>query len=580
MQENNFFGKNRSNEIREKVIVEYVKRINEKTSFVSNAIKQIGYPLWNKCTIIATKYSGNSFAQNNDSTHTYYIPFVRDSQNYVNASLIITARPTDTTYRFKYDWDYKYFQNNTSATIIDSAEEYAIFFMKLSKSVFEHKKFRILDKTLFKNNNEDAAWVELPDTTIQNNLYELPICTFITVIYERLCNFGKSVTNTSNNSAIIRCFSSFSFSSCTDGSGGYGGPSGGTGLPTGGVPNGNGGGCAGCGGGGQQGPLNGVGNTGWMPASNDEIDENGFYYARILQLDSLLSDNPYSSIPCDSLEILSTFGQMFQRVGNYQVPQNVLNRLDSIKSISSTIDSSSYFIQSLNDGASTVVNCDFFPVKIIQLPINYSTGLNFTPSEFLEFFRKNINLFSTPDVIFKPYNSINFNDSLHWFKDTLNSLGSVLHIEMTVNGSVILSGYENSINFSNYQKHSFVFSTLVTPLDNYHPVSGNRKFGIYTDINPNGGYTFYSMGVDRISKNSYVLGSFFSDIFTGNSGFENADILCTTMQINMINYINSHGGIADTYPRTNYKIRPLYADIESFLRGVISLEELKIRLGC
>lgn len=93
---------------------------------------------------------------------------------------------------------------------------------------------------------------------------------------------------------------------------------------------------------------------------------------------------------------------------------------------------------------------------------------------------------------------------------------AVVHIDMIQGGSVILSDYQNSYLPSNYQSHNFIFSTLVTPLDGFHPVSGNRKFGIYTDIS--GGFTFFTMGLDRISKNIFVAGSNFFDFFD-NSGF-------------------------------------------------------------
>ena len=142
---------------------------------------------------------------------------------------------------------------------------------------------------------------------------------------------------------------------------------------------------------------------------------------------------------------------------------------------------------------------------------------------------------------------------------------AVVHIEMIQDGSVILSGYQNSYLHSNYQSHNFIFLILVTPFDGFHPVSGNRKLGIYKGIS--GGFTFFTMGVDRISKNIFVAGSNFFDFF-GNSGFEDADSLWSGMQANMINYINNHGGSAENYSRKNYVVRPKYADIDLSLRGL------------
>jgi hypothetical protein len=318
----------------------------------------------------------------------------------------------------------------------------------------------------------------------------------------------------------------------------------------------------------------GCGGTqnGWEPDLDDEVpDSNGFYYSKKMLLSSLLN-NPYAVLPCDSLPILNQFGQMYQSVGNYVVPQIVQNRLDSIKNAIPNFDTSSLFIQTLNNGASTVVNCDFFPVKINLLPFKPGTGNRYTPSEFLEFFRKNMNIFSTSNAVFGPYNSGALNDSLLYYKDTINSLGAVVHIDMLQDGSVILSRYRNSYFPSSYQSHSFIFSTLVTPLDGYHPVSGNREFGIHTDNS--GGFTFYTMGVDRISKNAFVFGSFIQDALLGNSGFDDADQLWTSMQENMINYINIHGGTAINYTRRNFIVRPKYDKIKDYLNGTITYQQL------
>ena len=65
-------------------------------------------------------------------------------------------------------------------------------------------------------------------------------------------------------------------------------------------------------------------------------------------------------------------------------------------------------------------------------------------------------------------------------------------------GTVVESGYTDQFDpVTNSIYDRFTFSTMHTPNDGDHPVSGNRRFGIYND--PNGGYTFYVGGLDGIS---------------------------------------------------------------------------------
>jgi hypothetical protein len=258
--EEKFFNSHRTSDSKENAIVNYVKRINEKEKFVNNAVKQIGFPRWDKITLYTSKYNINSFASSNDSTHTYFVPFVRDSQNFVNASLIIVANPSDTTFRFRYNWQYLQMQN-TPNSVLDSAENFAIMFMRLDKAVFGYKKFSITDNNLFKRNGKNAIHVELRDSVIQNNLYEQVTCTSITITYND-CYAPDSDECSGGCDGCWFCTAAIHITSCTEGSGG--GSSGGSGIPTGGGPTGNGG-CSGCGGGGQQGPSGNSGGGGWQP---------------------------------------------------------------------------------------------------------------------------------------------------------------------------------------------------------------------------------------------------------------------------------------------------------------------------
>lgn len=99
-----------------KAIVNFLSAENDKREFVKVTVDRIGYPRWDKAlksakgrrtsirTVCDKKTNGSTVSKNYD---TYYIPFVRDSQNYVNAALVIKVGPADTSFSYQCDWQYK-----------------------------------------------------------------------------------------------------------------------------------------------------------------------------------------------------------------------------------------------------------------------------------------------------------------------------------------------------------------------------------------------------------------------------------------------------------------------------------------
>lgn len=71
-------------------------------------------------------------------------------------------------------------------------------------------------------------------------------------------------------------------------------------------------------------------------------------------------------MPCDSLEFmknifpLEAYGSIFKRIAQYEVPQTVKSRLDSIKNIAPNWLVDNFNIQHIDDEYGPVVNCDFF----------------------------------------------------------------------------------------------------------------------------------------------------------------------------------------------------------------------------
>ena len=146
-QESKFFTNHPATDSLVQDILGFVKRENDKYHFVDNLIKKIGYPYWDKSLTIR-KGAGANTRTTTDSANTTYIPFVLDSQNNVNSTLVINTSPSDTNFYFIADWQYR--QRTYSPTVADSsAESFALFFMMMDRRVFEHTEFQITDTLLF-----------------------------------------------------------------------------------------------------------------------------------------------------------------------------------------------------------------------------------------------------------------------------------------------------------------------------------------------------------------------------------------------------------------------------------------------
>lgn len=309
-------------------------------------------------------------------------------------------------------------------------------------------------------------------------------------------------------------------------------------------------------------------------------DLNGFYYSRITELQIYLQAHPYAMIDCGDLGNLPMPVQ--QEVGNYQIPQSVSTRIESIRNTySPQYNQNNFFIQKLENAHGGVVNCDYFPVHIDQLPKN-SNNQTMTPLEYLEYFRQNITYIAGlgggggfSGTNFESYydSNVNFFDS-KFTENYGSSLGALVHIIIGPaqdNGTIVESGYQTTSSSSQYW---FMFTTMYSPLDAAHPVAGNRRFGIKPD--PNGGYTFYIMGVDRTNDWSTTLFNF----VTGGA-FSSADHLWEAVQDGMISDVNAKGGQASLYTPREKIARPDWSGpVKQYLLGQISFQQMKNDLNC
>jgi len=190
-----FFNQHRTSDPREQALINYLQRINKKTPFLEQTAKQIGFPRWDKILRYKKKnISTTSFgaSAHSDSSEIFYIPFVRDTQNFVNASMIITANSTDTSFEYKCDWQYAQMENDPE-TANGAAEHYAAFFMAMDKLVFRFTKFNIIDSNLFRTaEHSKTLQVRINSNSSNNNFYDIiELCDEMVIWYED-CHYADT----------------------------------------------------------------------------------------------------------------------------------------------------------------------------------------------------------------------------------------------------------------------------------------------------------------------------------------------------------------------------------------------------
>lgn len=201
--------------------------------------------------------------------------------------------------------------------------------------------------------------------------------------------------------------------------------------------------------------------------------------------------------------------------------------------------SSGYF-HPIEDGFGEI-NIDYYPVRVDKLPT--VNGVAWTPEALLRHIRLNINSFLDQDVAhFEPYepkyDPTSLRDQQCWESET--SEGAVFSIDMKMAfGAVNID--DGSVVCSLSEPRRWIFSTLHTPKDGDHPVSGNREFGFYRTVE---GWTmFYVRGADRATAYQHDLGNVI------DLAFRAADDLWKSYQRNLHAFITSHDGSASISER-------------------------------
>jgi hypothetical protein len=194
----------------------------------------------------------------------------------------------------------------------------------------------------------------------------------------------------------------------------------------------------------------------------------------------------------------------------------------------------------IEDGVGPI-NLDYYPIRISAMPV--SGGRVMQAIELLEFVRRNLNNFvdnSPNGAIFNTYEPL-VDDPL-WLPPFLQTafVGAVISIDIFIDIPIFggINIDDGSVVLSEIASDRWIFSTLRTPNDLNHPVSGNRQFGFFPGVA--GEFIFYARGADRLTT--------FIDELAGNRAFAGADNLWRSFQRKLTNFVNSNGGLANIEP--------------------------------
>jgi len=291
---------------------------------------------------------------------------------------------------------------------------------------------------------------------------------------------------------------------------------------------------------------------------NPDTEDIPNIFNRIKALDNALAQNPnlLLDIPCNKLDD-------WKPMADHQIPQSVKDKLKNINTKTHWYQDD-LIIQNLDNAQGKSLNMDLFTVKISNLPNKPGTTQKFTAKEFFDYFRLHLNDFAetfTPVVD----TDLGVNDTALW--NSTNPLNALISIYIPVivghnNGTVICSGVTSN---------TWVFTTITSPWDSEHPVSGNRFFSYFMNPNDNAMY-IYTRGLDRVNL------PIFNNLSPNNNpAFNGADELWSSMQAKIKKFVKDNGGGDNGATIMSPEIyRPDWVKVKDYLRGNKPLSSL----GC
>jgi hypothetical protein len=208
-------------------------------------------------------------------------------------------------------------------------------------------------------------------------------------------------------------------------------------------------------------------------------------------------------------------------------------------------------VQPIEDAVGNI-NLDYYPIVIHRFPWNtesWGPQGRHNAKSLLELFRRFLvssrqkKILDTEICEFSPFND---EEKDRWYDG--RAVSTVVHIDMHLVGVNFMDG---SVVCSHASDFEFRVSTVFVTEDGYHPVSGNREWGIWRSGSTSGvdridwntgkhyklsidEWTFYTRGADRISTLE----------LPEEPTFGGGERLWRSMQARFLKYILDHGGVA------------------------------------
>jgi hypothetical protein len=193
------------------------------------------------------------------------------------------------------------------------------------------------------------------------------------------------------------------------------------------------------------------------------------------------------------------------------------------------------------------INLDYYSVSIARLPAGFSA-----PEALLSHIRVKLADFLDKEACeFTPYDE-QVNGPKWRGPDPLSA---VMHFNMTSLPLEVPANFEDgSVICSEIDANHWIFSTLWTPDDLDHPVSGNRLFGVSrTDQ----GWEVFTRGADRIS----TWGNWTSNWVISDLVFRGGHRCWTSFQRRVREFVQSHDGGAALGVTSSHRYR--WSDVEA-----------------
>ena len=189
-------------------IADLLKRENKKYGFLERIISKIGFPYWDKARTFSKSDLAGLRGDDYDTCITM-IPFVRDSQYYVNAVLLFKTSSQDFSFQFLCDWQYANYGFDTAQEKWDARSIFHIF-SEFEKSIFDHRDFIITDTRIFGDTVEHLK-IELYNSDSSSGISGRPaILSPVTICTPyRLCHPPCLAFRTSEIGEPVCCFPTY-----------------------------------------------------------------------------------------------------------------------------------------------------------------------------------------------------------------------------------------------------------------------------------------------------------------------------------------------------------------------------------